>query len=98
MRAAIGVLAVLAGWWTAAAADEKYESKEGKFKVAIPKGVKVVTSQEDGGNGQKLNAFKAEHGEKLYMMTYFDRPGALKDVPAKELLDALQKGFVQMSG
>src|SRR4051812_5837176 len=97
MRATTGVVAVLIGCLSAAAADEKYTSKDGKFAVAFPKAAKVAATAQDAG-GMKMHTFTAKDGDKSYMVMYMDLPEAAKDAPAKAILDGMEKGSVQKSG
>ena len=79
MRAAIGVVAVLVGCGLAAAADEKYESKDGKFKVAFPKDAKVKTVNQ-GAGAAKLNMVVAEGGDKAHLVMFMTLPDEVKNV------------------
>ena len=49
MRALFGVAAVVVGCSLAAGADGKYESADGRFKVAFPKGAKVTRTDQTAG-------------------------------------------------
>jgi hypothetical protein len=87
MRATLGLIA-LAFVCTAAAAADKYESKEGKFKVAFPKGAKVSTKQQDGGKGTKMNLVLAEQGDRAFVVMYMTLPDAVvNELSPKTLLD-----------
>src|SRR4051794_20821737 len=97
MRATTGVLAVLVGCLFAAAADEKYASKDGKFAVAFPKAAKVDATTQDVG-ALKTHLFAAKDGDKSYTVMYLDLPDEAKAAPAKTLLDNMEKGSVQKSG
>jgi hypothetical protein len=99
MRATAGLLAVLLGCGPAAAADEKYASKEGKFKVAFPKDAKVTTKKQDAGNNMSLNLFVAEQGgDRAFAVMYMVLPEMAKDVPAKTIMDGGMKGMVTKGG
>ena len=97
MRAAIGVVAVLAGCGLAVAADGKYESKDGKFKVAFPKDAKVKTVDQTAG-ATKINMFVADGGDKAHLVMVMSLPDEVKTVPAKTLLDKVEKGPAQKGG
>src|SRR5436309_2269642 len=97
MRATVGVLAVLAGCGLAAAADEKYASKEATFKVAFPKGAKVAATRSDAG-GVKQHTFTVKDGDKEYIVVYLVLPESAKGVTPKDLFDGGEKGGVRKSG
>src|SRR5438309_12030397 len=97
MRATVGVLAVLAGCGLAAAADEKYASKEATFKVAFPKGAKVAATQSDVG-GLKQHKFEVKDADKEYVVVYLVLPESAKNVTPKALFDGGEKGGVRQSG
>ena len=88
MRATLGLIALAFVLTAATAADDKYTSKEGKFKVAFPKAAKVVTKQQDGGKGTKMNLFVAEQGDRAFVVMYMVLPDAVvNELSAKTLLD-----------
>jgi hypothetical protein len=99
MRGLLAV-AVLAGAALAAGADEekKYTSKDGKFAVTFPAGLKVKTTKQDIGNGLSLTMTVAEAKDQAYSVMFMAMPDAVKDIPAKTILDGAEKGAVEKSG
>jgi hypothetical protein len=82
---------------TASAADDKYTSKEGKFKIQFPEGAKVEKETKKAGNVD-MYLTMVKDGDKAYITIYMDLPAAAKDVAAKMILDSAEKGSVQQSG
>ena len=92
----VGLLAVAFVGLAARADDEKYTSKGGKYSIAFPADAKVKTETKDA-NGLKMYFATVEVKDKAYAVMYMDLPDAVKDVPAKDLLDAAEKGAVKES-
>lgn len=99
MRQVLVALALLLGAaLTASAADEKFVSKDGKFKIQFPDGGKVEKDKKSAGGGIDMIFAIVKDGEKAYVAMYMDLPEAAKDIPAKMILDGAEKGSVQQSG
>ncbi len=100
MRQLLAALAVVVcGALTAGAADdEKYASKDGKYTIQFPAGTKVKTSTSKAGDIDMYTALAESGADKAYMVMYMDLPAAVKDIPAKTILDGGQKGALDNSG
>lgn len=99
MRAILATTIFAAISLTAAAADdEKYKSKDGKFTVAFPAGAKVKTETKKAGGGIDMKMTTVEAADKAYVVMYMDLPDAAKNVEPKMILDGAEKGSVSQSG
>jgi len=83
---------------TASAADaEKYKSKEGKYAIQFPSGVKLSHSTQKAGDID-MHLTIAESDGNAYVAMYMDLPEQAKDIPPKTILDGAEKGSVSQSG
>src|SRR5262245_24564832 len=98
MRHVLCALAILVGAVAVAADDEKFTSKEGKFKIQFPAGAKVNTTETKriAGTDAEASYTTAEAGGITYAAGYTDLPAG--KVPVKTLLDAAQQGSVKNIG
>jgi hypothetical protein len=99
MRLMIAAVGVLFAAGLVAADDKKYTSKEGKFAVLFPTDLKVKTDKKEQG-GLTLITTGAEDKDAgtAHMVIYTELPPAIKNVPAKTVLDGAAKGAADKSG
>lgn len=95
MRALIGAVVLLLGAVSATAAD-KYESKEGKFKITFPSPPKASKQEMGGITMHTLIALDGT--DKVHMVMFTLLPAQVKGVPADAVLDGAEKGAVANSG
>jgi hypothetical protein len=80
-----------------AAGDEKYKSKDGKFAVLFPTGAKAETETKKVGISE-VNLTKAQGEGKAFVVAYTDLPAAVKDVPAKAVLENAARTHAKQTG
>jgi len=83
MRGLVAI-AVLVGCAGLSAAQEKYESKEGRYSVKFPDKPSTVTKK---ANDADVVTALTKKGDAAYLVTYSDLPAAtVKNAKAKDLL------------
>jgi C-terminal peptidase prc len=68
-------------------ADGKYISKEGKFAMRFPPGTRITTFRREAAGLTTHSTFTRDR-DVLYRVQYTDLPGAGRDAPPKDTLDA----------
>jgi hypothetical protein len=91
------LIAACAALTAGAADDEKYTSKDGRFKVQFPAGAKVKTKTMKAG-ALEMNFVMVEESDRAFAVMYMDMPEEAKKAPAKGLLEGAEKGAVAQSG